>query len=1340
MSKIDFNSTFEYKLIYVFRINDKTHKDHVKIGEATLHTDKDYTQFPPNCHELNYAARQRIDSYTITVGIVYQLLYTEIAVFEKNGKRKAFRDYKVHDVLKRSGINPKKFEFNKKPSEWYPCDLNTAINAIKAVKDGKTSLNASEISYNKNPIIFRPEQNEAIKKTISRFKIDTKMLWNAKMRFGKTLTALQVAKEMNFKRTIIITHRPVVSKGWFEDFEKIFYDKPNYYFGSRSVGKTLSDLLQSDNNFVYFASMQDLRGSDLVGGNFDKNDDIFKINWDFVVVDEAHEGTKTQLGKNVLEAVIKPNNEYKTYVLELSGTPFNLLTDFEKESIYTWDYIMEQEAKEQWDLNHIGDSNPYEELPKMNIFTYHLEKSLPVYIDVIDKAFNFREFFRIWTGDIEKDGKKIPNNSYIGRFIHEQDVKTFLDLICRKSDITNYPYSTDEYQDYFRHSLWVVPGVKEAKALEKLINKHHTLKYFEVVNVAGDGGEEIDTTDALKALKEKMTDYPENTRTITLSCGRLTTGVTVPEWTAVLMLAGTYSTAASQYLQTIFRVQSPANINGKLKTECFVFDFAPDRTLKMIAESVQLSARAGANNSVAELSLKKFLNYCPVIAIQDSNMKEYKVSELLQELKKAYAERVARNGFDDPKIYNDKLLKLTEIELKQFENLKKIVGATKQAKKTGEIDINKEGFDEEETQEEKKLKDKKKKQELTDEEKKRLAELKEKRKNRDSAISILRAISIRMPLLVYGMNIDIETDVTIDNFADLVDDISWSEFMPTGVDKTLFKQFSKYYDKDIFIAASRRIRYIAKTADELEPTERVKKIASLFTSFKNPDKETVLTPWRVVNMHMSHTIGGYDFFDEVHENILEEPRFIEKDDVTENVFNKNSKILEINSKTGLYPLYVTYALYRDAIKDFNEPSFEKKVELWDKVIKEQVFVICKTPMSKLITKRTLLGYRSGKTNMHTFDDLIMQLKDKQAQFIQKITKPSFWNLGGNGKMKFNAVVGNPPYQIILDGNKMSLNVYHEFIKTAVQINPEYISLITPSKWMGGELGPYKEMKGFFDFFTKREHLKLIHDYASSLDIFSAVDIKGGVSYFLYDTNNTTNLTYVLHEKGNTYTDIRKINKDDTTIIRFPQLMSIISKVRSINKKGYMSEMVSSRNPYGFISDFFEKNNEKVEQFEEISPEHDVAVYGLLKGKRLIKYIARKDLIKDTGGFDKYKVFVPRANGSGAFGEKFSTPILGLPIQISTDTFLEIGPFETEKEAQACLNYLKTKFFRAMVGAKKTGVFNYKDAFQFVPIELFKDSNIDWDVSIEEIDEQLYKKYGLDENEVEFIKTKVQEMK
>lgn len=1347
MSNNNFNSTFEYKLIYIFRINDGLHTGCLKIGDATIHTNKNYNDLTPNCHDLNYAARNRIDSYTATAGIVYDLLYTEIAVFTNKGKLKAFRDHKVHDVLKRSGIKTRKFETNKVQNEWFITDLETAKKAICAVKNNQSALNSKDVTSTNNPIIFRPEQMSAIKQTINRYKVNTRMLWNAKMRFGKTLTALQVAKEMNFKRVIIITHRPVVSEGWFEDFNKIFYDKKEYSFGSKDKGRTIKDLLNSDASFVYFASMQDLRGSDAVGGNFDKNNEIFKADWDFVVVDEAHEGTKTELGTNVLQAVIKEESNHKTYVLELSGTPFNLLTDFEQESIYTWDYIMEQEAKTLWDKYHFGDSNPYEELPRMNIYTYHLEKSLPVYIDVEDKAFNFKEFFRLWTGDIKKDFKPIPSTAQKGDFVHEQDVKAFLDLICKNDQNTNYPFSTNEYRDYFRHSLWVLPGVKEAKALSALLKKHHIFSHFDIVNVAGDGDEEIDTSDALQAVKKAMTDNPNNTYTITLSCGRLTTGVSIPEWTAVLMLAGTYSTAASQYLQTIFRVQTPANIDGKIKEECYVFDFAPDRTLKMIAESVQLSARAGANNFVAELSLKKFLNYCPVISIEDSNMKEYKVSELLQELKKAYAERVARNGFDDPKIYNDELLKLSEVELKEFENLKKIVGDSKQSKKQGEIDINKEGFSDEETEEEKDLEKKKKKKELTEEEKKRLAELKEKKKNRDSAISILRAISIRMPLLVYGMDIDINTDVTIDNFADLMTDdgpnpnASWDEFMPKGVTKEIFKKFSKYYDKDIFVAASRRIRYMSKTADELEPVERVKKIASLFSTFKNPDKETVLTPWRVVNLHLVQAIGGYSFYDEQFDNEMENPHYVEIESISSNIFCDDSRVLEINSKTGLYPLFMAYSLYACKLikKNTENLTFDEKIDIWDNVIKNQIFAICKTPMAKLISKRTLIGYRYSKTNMHTFDDLLMQMKNKSNKFIDRILNRDFWNLGGKGKMKFNAIVGNPPYQENIANRSEQPPVYHLFYDAAFKLSNR-VTLISPARFLfdAGKTPSEWNKKILND-----SHFKVCKYYSNSRDVFPTVEIKGGVAVTYRDSNLDFGAIKMFVVNNYTKSILEKVlNKIDESLadIVFSNTSYRYSEKFFKENKEYQGRVSGGSTRY-LSSSVFDKFPEVFYQDRPNDNEKYASIIGR-QGSQRKTYYFKETYLNPPANYKKFKVLLASSNGTGQLGEALSLPIIAEPYVGSTETFVSLGCFDTKEQAINLTKYIKTKFCRILLGTKKVTQGNKNSkVWENIPMQDFtNNSDIDWTQPIEDINLQLMEKYNFTTDEINYIIKTAQEMK
>lgn len=1347
----NFQSTFEYKLIYIFRINDKAHEGCLKIGDATVHTERNWNELSPNSQDLNFSARKRIDEYTSTAGIIYDLLYTEIAVYvdQCNGKLKSFRDHKVHDVLIRSGIKRKFFDTQKKQNEWFVTDLETAKKAIQAVKNGKAALDSSSITKDKNPIVFRPEQEQAIKETLKRFKTGNKMLWNAKMRFGKTLCALQVAKEEGFKSTIILTHRPVVSDEWYEDFGKIFYDNPDYEFASKTKGKPISELEKEGKNFVYFASIQDLRGASAVGGKFNKDDEIYHHDWDFVVVDEAHEGTQTDLGKKVINQVISGKTK-EAKVLELSGTPFNLLEHYESGDIYTWDYIMEQEAKQEFALNHFGDSNPYEDLPKLNIYTYHLEKSFVAYKDIDDKAFNFKEFFRVWTGDNKKDTKPVPEGAKIGDFVHKDDIVKFLNLISQKSDTTNYPFSTEEYRKLFKNTLWVVPGVKEAKALSTLLQNHPVFGAFKIVNVAGDGDEEINSADALTAVRNA---FKENEYTITLSCGRLTTGVSVPEWTAVLMLAGSYSTSASQYLQTIFRVQTPANIDGKTKENCFVFDFAPDRTLKMVAESVQLSAEAGKKEARAELSLKKFLNFCPVVSIDETRMKEFKVDQLLQALKKAYIEKVAKSGFDDNKLYNDELLKLDGLELEEFQKLKQIIGASNQQKKAGDIDINNEGFTEEEYETEEKIKEKKSRDEslteeergksLTEEEKEKLKQLKEKKKNRDTAISILRGISIRIPLLVYGIDMNINSDITIDTFSNpkIIDNLSWNEFMPKGVTREMFRKFSKYYDKDIFIGACRRIRAVSKNADNLEPTERVEKIAELFTTFKNPDKETVLTPWRVVNLHLGEAFGGYSFYDDKFENSISEPRFIEKEGITSRVFNKESNILEINSKTGLYPLYVSYTLYRLRLNEIPEEqqTFEIKQKLWDDVVQNQVFVICKTPMAKQITKRTLVGYRDANVNTRYFEDLINQLKDKRKceSFIKKVHQgKTYWNRKEDDNMKFNAVVGNPPYQE--EGkNTRSNPIYPYFWDASIEIS-DLVSLIMPGRFLFNAGQTSKEWN---EKTLNNTHTKVISYFPNSQEIFPTTDIKGGITILLHDSSKNYEPIKQFTPYSSLNSVLQKIQNETgiDSIIASQGLFRFSKKaitehpeILKASGEGTGTKIVSSSvNKLNLV--FFTKmpTNDSTKYLKFLSRNN---------GKREYFYISR-EYVEENNYINCYKVFLPEANSTGKFGEALTLPNIGFPNEGTSDTFLCAGRFKSESECKNFISYFKTKFFRALLGARKVTHHCPPQVWGNIPLQNFTpNSDIDWSQSIDDIDKQLFKKYGLTQEEIDFINANVKPMK
>lgn len=1304
-------SDLKAKLIYVMRIPYDTHKGCVKIGEATA-DDGDITL--QNTKDLNFAAKARIKGYTQTAGIPYEILHTEFALFVRDGKIGTINDKAVHDVLKRSGIEAKEFPWASGANEWFACDLETAKKAIAAAKAGRKSLNPNEITEDRSPIQFRPEQREAIDRTLKRFKKGTQMLWNAKMRFGKTLSALQVVKERDdFIRTLILTHRPVVDAGWFEDFGKIFYDMPDCRYGSKSNGDNHATLEKRCRNgecrYVYFASMQDLRGSELVGGNFDKNDEIFSTPWDLIIVDEAHEGTQTELGQNVLKELTKDT----TKVLKLSGTPFNLLDDYTEDEIYTWDYVMEQRAKVQWDIDHPGDHNPYAELPRLNIYTYDLGRLMNEYADE-DIAFNFREFFRT------NDG---------GEFIHREHIGKFLNLLTKTDEESMYPFANERYRNIFRHTLWMVPGVKEARALSAMLKTHPVFGMFDIVNVAGDGDENEENDDALRMVEAAIGPDPDQTRTITLSCGRLTTGVSVKPWTGVLMLSGTFNTAASAYMQTIFRVQTPATINGRVKEDCYVFDFAPDRTLRVLAETAKVSKKAGKQSSDDRRQLGEFLNFCPIISIEGSQMKQLDTDRMLQQLKQVYVERVVQSGFENNYLYNDELMKLNDIDIREFDKLRGIIGQTRAMGRSNDITVNNQGLTDEEYAEKKRL-EKKTKRELTEEEKARLEELKKKKKLRDDASSILRGISIRMPLLIYGADItDEDRELTIDNFTSLVDPQSWEEFMPKGVSKEHFDTFKKYYDPDIFTAAAKRIRQMARAADNLTVEERIERIASIFATFRNPDKETVLTPWRVVNMHMSDTLGGYTFLDEQFSETIEEPRFVDRKEVTADVFAPDSRLLEINSKSGLYPLYLAYNVYRSRLRNATSSpeTLKEHQAIWDKTIAENIFVICKTPMAKAITRRTLLGFRKGKTNMWAPDDLINKIKNQPELFIKKVH-----DLVGK-EMKIKAIVGNPPYQIEGEGQRKE-PIYHLFYNSSFKLS-EIVTLITPGRFL---FNAGQTPKDWIIRMLNDDYIKVVRYEEQSKNIFPNVDIKGG-------------LVILLRNKGIKYGKIGVFNSH-------AELSHIYNLVRS-EKFSTFSDIVSSRGMYKYtpqmFNDFPIATKMQAEgaglqvtpkSFEQMTflykrnkAQEDLIIHGRIEGKRGFQYI-QSIYIQQNDFLNSYNVLIPKAVGKGELGEIISDPFIANPNEGHTDTFLSIGKFQNIDEAKACLKYISTKFARALWGMLKITQNSTKETWANVPLQDFtENSDIDWSKSIAEIDQQLYKKYNLTDDEIVFIESMIKPM-
>lgn len=1347
--------TYDYTLIYAFSIDDGRHDNILKVGQATINYFKKWQDLTPNCELLIKAAKARINQETCTAAIEYKLEYTELAIYEADGEEFGFDDHEVHNVLENSGYHAVEFvNLECNPEEWYPVTTELVIKAINAVKHNQSLLERKDwktasAREKKTEIVLREEQELAVTKTLTQFLHGSKMLWDAKMRFGKTLCALEVVKRKPFNRVLILTHRPAVRDGWFKDFKLL--QLPGFHYVTRVKNKLLVDgqkiaggleVLKQytehdpDYKYIYFASIQDIRGSKTVNkkSKFDKNNELFKEKWDLLIIDEAHEGIRTEQGKAVV-AEFQKNKQMKS--LYLSGTPYNILKLFKEKEIYRWDYNMEQDAKERWIKEHPDEKNPYEGLARLNICTYNLGEVMTNYSHDENDYFNFTEFFRV---DADTD-----------KFVHEDDVRAFLKLMTKDGENKelNYPFATSEYRDYFQHTLWSIPGVDAARCLSAILREDKEDNYFrdyEIVNIAGKGDSDIERENEDNATRDKKESEAlakvqnairTHEKTITLTCGRCTTGVSVPEWTAVLMLSGSYETKAARYLQTIFRCQTP--FRGKTKRECYAFDFAPDRTLTVIDNYLtEISRGSGSKNFGQKKAqeTERFLKFCSFISIDGSKTVNFDTRSFMKQVNRAYSEEIMRGRtrklFDNLDNISDdefKLLKEIDARMSVSSSGKKGRGKVKVTDEgvTGERAVNASSY--------------------SGTPKETKARTKNKTKG-DQAYEILEKIIIRFPMLIYGAVDKLSDSFTIDKFIKNIDKASWEEFMPREWTKTDFLKVAHVIKNERFIAWAESIFEKLNTLEGKPVDERVNGIADIISEFRYPDKETVLTPWRVVNMHLSDTVGGYDFFGEKHrdEDLLPEPRFVGEDrEVTKRVFfTPAPNILELNSKTGLYPLYMAYTLYRLQCK--NQQGFgpeltnEEKADVWKKVIEKNIFVVCKTKMAERITNRTLVGFSKIKVNAKCYTDvrnnnadIIETLKNNPQHFVEDVKNgKEFWKANNNRNMKFNAVVSNPPYQVGV--NKEPL--YHHFISIGMEIG-DLGTLIHPGRFL---FNAGKTPKAWNQKMLNDEHFKVVKYWKKSDEVFDAVDIKGGVAITMWDKQNIIGPigTFVLHD----------------------ELRTIQEKVESLGEESF-SKLVYSRDLYQ-LTELFYKENPELEGRQSKGHRFDLGTtafslfpevfsdekpadngYALVVGRendtRIAKWI-KKEYLKLPDNFESYKVIVPKSNGSGHFGESLSSPFVAAPFHAQNTTFLSIGKFDSIFEAEACLKYIKTKFVRCMLGILKVTQDNPKSVWAKVPLQKFtQQSDINWDLSIPELDAALYQKYNLTQNEIEFIESNVSAM-
>ena len=626
-------------VIYAFELVDvPTHKGYLKIG----YTDRD--------------ADTRVKEIMHTSAVSYRIVLEESAM-RPDGS--CITDHDVHKYLKAHGAAA--FNEGKDKNEWYKCSIGEVKKAINAVRDNIFTNEERTATFK-----MRPEQVRAVEKT-REFFIKSKQeeegkapkfLWNAKMRFGKTFATYQLAKSMGLKRVLVLTFKPAVESAWREDL-LTHVDFEGWQFVSNKDahdrGMSIDSLYaRADKRrpIVVFGSFQDLLGTNESGGIKAKNEFIHADNWDLVVFDEYHFGAWRESAKKLFE---NPDEEaesdfdlekYKkdeadnafnetflpittSYYLYLSGTPFRAINsgEFIEDQIYNWTYSDEQKAKEEW----AGENNPYAALPRMVLLTYNVPDS----IKGIAMQGEFDEFDLNVFFSAKGKGKE-------ARFVFESEVQKWLDLI-RGAHLPSsvddlklgmnkrppMPYSDSDLLSVLTHTLWFLPNVASCHAMANLLAKRQNTFYQDyTINVCA-GAEAGVGLDALYPVQNSMKD-PLHSKTITLSCGKLTTGVTVRPWTGIFMLRNLKS--PETYFQAAFRVQSPWEIvddKGKreiIKHNCYVFDFALDRALRQISD---YSCRLNVDENNPEKKVEDFIHFLPVLAYDGSTMKQVSAQDIL---------------------------------------------------------------------------------------------------------------------------------------------------------------------------------------------------------------------------------------------------------------------------------------------------------------------------------------------------------------------------------------------------------------------------------------------------------------------------------------------------------------------------------------------------------------------------------------------------------------------------------------------------------------------------------------------------------------------------------------
>ncbi len=1377
--------------------------------------------------KIGYTERKNVDdrikeqTHTAAIRLTYSKLWSEPAKFTKN--EGWFKDKQFHSYLRRY-----KKVSQRQGTEWFYYDGHPqkSHQDFMDFRNNQKSQIKEQLTYQ-----LRPEQVAAVHQTLdyAHNHPNSEFLWNAKPRFGKTLTTYDLARKLDAKTVLVVTNRPAVANSWFDDFEKFISWQTSYAF--ISTNDTLKDrpVLTKDefNNELFsgskkdkmitFISLQDLKGAISFGGNYDKLKWVKDLHWDLLVIDESHEGVDT------FKTDIAFNNINRDFTLNLSGTPFKAVASgkFKKNQIYNWTYADEQQAKANW--HDSEKNNPYRSLPKLNLFSYQMSpmitddvnKGAQINGDNIDYAFDLNEFFA---------------TNQNGHFIHEMDIKKWLDTLTHNE---KYPFSTKELRNKLKHTFWLLNRVASAKALEKLLKEHPVFKDYEIILAAGDGhGFDDDQTINEKSLDRVKREIKKNDKTITLSVGQLTTGVTIPEWTAVLVLSNLKS--PSQYMQAAFRAQNPWEhmVNGQVyqKENAYVFDFAPERTLTIYDEFANdLSKQTSNGNGTTkdrEKNIGRLLNFFPVIAEDNQGkMVELSVNQVLTIPRAIKAQEVVRRGFMSNLLFANisgifASAGAREIleQLNPVDTGKKVSHKTEKKIDTRNVKVNDKG----EVEVNPEIVVAKTSAHFGEKVYGDITDKIEQASNQDINLVKLTADTFKKKTLAAAKNIAKENGLTAttaehiiqqhsnflarevqviqkqknikeaQNKVDLKQAIEKSQDNPEEIAKaqTAFEnrkqQIERGYKEKLTKKVADQTKQLTNQTTEtlLKKAEEKKKntveddirarlrgfartIPSFLMAYGASTTELANFDQNIKGDVFKEVTGitldqfrslrdTYHFFDETtfNESVQEflrkrsqlanyfdesqdedifdyvpaqktnqifTPKRVVKlmldklEEEEPNIFkDKNKTFVDLYVKSGLYLTEIIKRLYiglEDQIPESNERLTH--------ILEKQIYGFAPSNIIYSIAKNFVFSPFPNLDNSHL----------KQLDMIPYAKREKRLD------MKFDVVVGNPPYQETANGKSTKdVPVYNYFYDLAERVSTKYI-LISPARFLFNAGSTDKKWNKKM---LSNKHIKVVFYEQDAAKIFPNTDIKGGIA-ILY----------------------RNKDKDFGNIglfTPFEELDSISNKVSKLTYRT-LDEIISNRGQYRF-SDLIYKEypndmkkisdrriasnafNNLPNLFTEKEPHNKfnyVRILGRLDNQRIYRWF-RRDYLQEPITFEKWKIILPKANGSGAIGEVLSTPLIGKPLIGFTETFISIGVFDNKLEAQNALKYVQSKFARTMLGILKITQDNPRDKWSKVPLQDFtQNSDIDWTKSISDIDQQLYKKYGLNQKEINFIENKVKSM-